>query len=87
QGGGGGNTPEAIADAKPLVVTAPVVLGTDPYQSIIGPRHDGNTPSTGNAPAFTGPDANAPPLIPAAPVPGTTHSSLLTPSPGKATVD
>jgi penicillin-binding protein 1A len=83
---GSGNSAESAADAKPLVVTAPLVLGTDPYQSITGPRHEGNG-SSGTVPAFPAADANTPPLIPVAPVPGRNTGPLLTPSPGKATVD
>jgi hypothetical protein len=81
----GGNTTEIPSDAKPLTVTAPLVIGTDPYLSITGPRHDGNG-TAASVPSFTS-DANAPPLIPAAPVPGQRTGSLLVPSPGKATVD
>ena len=73
-------------DAKPLVVTAPVVVGTDPYQSITGAKIDPNNPTAG--PAISAlPDGNTPPLIPSAPLPGKGNGPLLAPSPGKATVD
>lgn len=81
----GNSSPNAAADAKPIAVTAPLVIGTDPYQSITGPRQKGSG-SSAVANPYPMTDINAPPLIPSAPVPGRI-SPLPAPSPGRATVD
>ena len=82
-----GVSPELAGnDARPVSISAAVVVGDDPYQSITGIRAPAvATPDT--AAATPAADANGPPLIPSAPVPTVGNGALLNPSPGKATVD
>lgn len=75
-------------DAKPIAISASVVIGDDPYQSITGSRNPTPPSKDETADVAVPPvDANAPPLIPTGPVPSVGNAALLTPSPGKATVD
>ena len=86
--GATGVNPElAAADAVPVLVTAPTVIGEDPYQSIVA----GSVKSAGNgetvAPARP---ANLPPAIPAAPIPVLDPGAggrPLTIKPGKADIE
>ncbi len=73
-------------DGRPLALSAPVVVGEDPYNSITGLRVAPGEGTAGPV-ALIPPDSTGPPLIPAAPVPNAGNSSLLNPNPGKATVD
>jgi penicillin-binding protein 1A len=79
-----GNSILSQADARPLVVTAPVVIGEDPYQSITG---GGSGSAAGPPVAGRLHDGSAPPVVPSAPIPNPGNRALLNPSPGKATVE
>lgn len=85
-GAAGHNQGQAVVDATPLVVTAPVILGEDPYHSITGSRRNPNG-TAGPGPKAPPPGVTGPPLIPAVPLPGAGPGSLTPPSPGKATVE
>jgi membrane peptidoglycan carboxypeptidase len=73
-------------DNRPLALSAQVVVGEDPYNSITGARVVPGD-STAGPVTLVPTDSTGPPLIPAAPVPNPGNSALLNPSPGKATVD
>ena len=76
----------ASGDARPLALNVPVVIGDDPYHSHKGSASGGSSAIGPNG--LPQPvDAGAPPVIPAAPGPNMGAGALLTPDPGKATVD
>ncbi len=76
----------ASIDARPLAITAPVVIGDDPYHSITGTQRDPGAPPDAATLTPAG-NAGAPPVIPAAPVRNPGNSALLNPNPGKVTVE
>lgn len=82
----GTNTETAVSDNQPLAISAPVVIGEDPYQSITGSK----TTVAANADTTAKPspgDSTSPPLIPSTPVPSIGNQPLLNPSPGKVDID
>ncbi len=85
-----------LADATPLKIKAPVLIGKDPYLSYVGSakspdeekEDDFEKEQNGEtAPVLKAPDTSRPPLVPMVPLPGRISDTILPPSPGQATVD